>query len=127
MNEVVPRLLELNAWSNSLDGWTLVTDARAMKAYPDLKEYVWQKNASMAPNGQYDKIGLHRLIKTGTALKGVIVVTGCPMWGRGEQRISNPTTDNWSKLKTTARQSTGQTTATTYTPSTTEPTSFPRL
>ena len=46
-------------------GWTLVNDARAMKAYPDLKEYVWQKNASMAPHGQYDIIGLHRLVKLG--------------------------------------------------------------
>jgi pimeloyl-ACP methyl ester carboxylesterase len=53
----------------------------------------------MAPNGQYDKIGLHRLIKTGTALKGVILVSGCPMWGMGEQRISNPATDNWTKTE----------------------------
>ena len=98
-NEVIPRLLELNAWSNSLDGWTLVTDARAMKAYPDLREYIWQKNASMPPNGLYDKIGLHRLVKTGTAPKGVIFVAGCPMWGMGEQRISNPTTDNWTKTE----------------------------
>ena len=43
-----------------------------MKAYPDLEEYVWQKNASMPPNGQYDKIGLHRIVKTGIAAKGVV-------------------------------------------------------
>ena len=99
MNELIPRLLELNAWSNSLDGWTLVTDARAMKAYPDLKEYVWQKNASMAPNGQYDKIGLHRLVKTGITPIGVIFMTDCPMWGAGEQHISNPPTDTWTKYE----------------------------
>ena len=55
-----------SAASSNTD-WTLVTDARAMKAYSDLREYVWQKNASMAPNGQYDKIGLHRIVKTGAS------------------------------------------------------------
>jgi hypothetical protein len=30
-------------------GWTLITDARAMKAYADLREYVWQKNATWLP------------------------------------------------------------------------------
>jgi pimeloyl-ACP methyl ester carboxylesterase len=81
------------------EGWTLVTDNRAMKAYPDLKESVWQKNATMAPNGPYDKIGLHRLIKTGTTPRGVVFMTGCPMFGMGEQRISNPPTDNWTKTE----------------------------
>jgi hypothetical protein len=79
--------------------WTLVTDARAMKAYPDLKEYVYQKNATMPPNGQYDKIGLHRLVKTGISPKGVIFMTNCPNWGTGEQRISNSATDNWTKYE----------------------------
>ncbi len=81
------------------DGWTLVADGRAMKAYPDLKEYVWQKNATMPPNGQYDKIGLHRLVKSGITPKGVVFLTNCPMWGAGEQRISNPPTDSWTKYE----------------------------
>ena len=79
------------------DGWTLVTKGTALKAYPDLREYVWQKNASLAPNGPYDKIGLHRLVKTGIEPKGVVFILGCPMWGVGEQRISNPPGDNWTK------------------------------
>jgi len=79
--------------------WTLVNDARAVKAYPDLQEYVWQKDAIMQPNGQYDKIGLHRLVKTGITPIGVIFMTDCPMWGAGEQHISNPPTDNWTKYE----------------------------
>jgi hypothetical protein len=72
--------------------WTLTTDARALKGYADLKETIWQKDARMLPNGQYDKIGLHRLVKTGITPKGVVFLTNCPMWGTGELRISNPPT-----------------------------------
>jgi pimeloyl-ACP methyl ester carboxylesterase len=95
---ITPILMLIPA-AAAADGWTLVTDARGMKAYPDLREYVWQKNASMPPNGQYDKIGLHRLVKTGITPKGVIFMTNCPMWGTGEQRISNPTDDSWTKYE----------------------------
>ena len=55
-------------------GWTLVSDSSNIKAYPSLHEYVWQKNASMAPNGPNDKIGLHRLVKTGTTPTDVIFI-----------------------------------------------------
>jgi pimeloyl-ACP methyl ester carboxylesterase len=75
----------------------MTVDGRSLKAYPDLKETVWVKNATMAPNGQYDKIGLHRLVKTGITPKGVVFLTNCPMWGTGETRISNPPSDNWTK------------------------------
>ena len=85
--------------NHSPSGWTLINDARAMKAYPDLKEYIWQKNATMPPNGQYDKIGLHRLVKPGITPIGVIFMTDCPNWGAGEQHISNPPTDNWTKYE----------------------------
>ncbi len=71
MQEFLPRTL---AATDS--GWTLTSNGRGVKAYPDLREYVWQKNASMPPNGPYDKIGLHRLVKIGVPLKGVIFV--CP-------------------------------------------------
>ncbi len=91
-----PRVLTTKAASTD---WTVVVDGRALKAYPDLRETVWQKNATMAPNGQYDKIGLHRLVKSGITTKGVVFFTGCPMWGMGEQRISNPSTDNWTKTE----------------------------
>ena len=80
------------------DGWTLVYDARAMKAYPNLKEYVWQKNASMAPNGEYDKIGLHRLMTAGVTSKGVVfMVPGA--YGSGERMVSNPPTDSIAKVE----------------------------
>ena len=79
------------------DGWTLVTNGITLKAYPELREYVWQKNASLAPNGPYDKIGLHRLVNTGITPKGVVFILGCPMWGVGEQMISNPPGDSWTK------------------------------
>jgi len=80
------------------DSWTLVNDARAMKAYPDLKEYVWQKNATMPPNGPYDKIGLHRLVKMGITPKGVVfMLPGA--YGSGEQLVSNPPTDSYTKTE----------------------------
>lgn len=79
-------------------GWTLVTDARALKGYPNLDEYIWQKNASMAPNGLYDKIGLHRLVQTGIASKGVVFINP-GTYGSGESLISNPTTDNYTKIE----------------------------
>jgi pimeloyl-ACP methyl ester carboxylesterase len=84
MQEVLPRTL---AAADS--GWTLTINGRGVKAYPDLREYVWQKNASMPPNGLYDKIGLHRLVKIGVPLKGVIFV--CPgTYASAETILSNP-------------------------------------
>ena len=84
--------------AKAADGWTLVNDARGVKAYPDLTEYVWQKNASMPPNAQYDKIGLHRLVKTGTIPKGVVFI--CPGYSSGVgESTSNPPGDNWTKLE----------------------------
>jgi alpha-beta hydrolase superfamily lysophospholipase len=85
--------------NHSTSGWSTVTDARAMKAYPDLKETIWQKTAAMPPNGQYDKIGLHRLVNPNIISKGVIFIANCPTWGTGEERISNPATDNWTKYE----------------------------
>ena len=75
--------------------WTLVTDARAMKAYPDLREYVWQKTPLMLPNGPYDKIALHRLVKTGVTTKAAVFILAAS-YGSGEQLISNPLEDNYS-------------------------------
>jgi pimeloyl-ACP methyl ester carboxylesterase len=80
------------------DEWNLVHDGRAMKAYPDLREYVWQKNASMAPNGPYDKIGLHRLVKTNTTPRGVVFLLP-QAYGNGEQMISNPPESNIPKTE----------------------------
>jgi pimeloyl-ACP methyl ester carboxylesterase len=76
-------------------GWTLVTDSRPLKAYSTLTESIWQKNATMAPNGPYDKIGLHRLVKTGITTKGAVFLLG-GIYGSGEQLISNPPQSNYS-------------------------------
>ena len=78
--------------------WALVNNGRAVKAYPDLQEFAWQKNATMAPNGPYDKIGLHRLVKTGITPKGVMfMVSG--LYGSGEKLVSNPVTDSLTKIE----------------------------
>jgi pimeloyl-ACP methyl ester carboxylesterase len=75
-------------------GWNLVVQ-RGVKAYPDLNETVWQKNASAPPHGPYDKIGLHRLVKTGIVPRGVFFLLP-GTWSSGEQLISNPPSDNWT-------------------------------
>ncbi|MGB9672236.1 MAG: alpha/beta hydrolase [Candidatus Norongarragalinales archaeon] len=77
------------------DGWTLVAE-RGLKAYPDLKETVWQKVPIMPPNGPYDKIGLHRLVKEGIEPLGVLFILP-GTWSNGEQLISNPPEDLWTK------------------------------
>jgi pimeloyl-ACP methyl ester carboxylesterase len=84
--------------ATAADEWALVNDARAMKAYPDLKEYVWQKNASAPPQTAYNRIGLHRLLKTGTTIKGVVFMI--PNFANGgEEYTSNPPTDSWTKTE----------------------------
>jgi pimeloyl-ACP methyl ester carboxylesterase len=75
--------------------WVLVAE-RGVKAYPDLTETVWQKVPIALPNGPYDKIGLHRLVKTGIEPLGVLFI--CPgTWSSGEQLISNPPEDSYVK------------------------------
>jgi len=74
------------------DQWTLVHDGRELKAYPDLREYVWEKVPNQLPNGPYDKIGVRRVVKAGIEPEGVIFL--CPgVGGSAEQMISNPVTD----------------------------------
>ena len=83
--------------ATSSDDWTQTTQ-RGLKAYPDLMETVWQKKASAPPNGLYDIIGLHRVVKTGIKPIGALFI--CPgTWGSGEQMISNPPTDPWTKTE----------------------------
>lgn len=90
----IPIILPLTKGASD-SGWILVTDGRGVKAYPDLHEYVWQKNASLPPNGTFDKIALHRLVMTGITPKGVIFINP-GAWGSGEQLISNPTESNFT-------------------------------
>jgi len=77
------------------DGWAKVAE-RGLKAYPDLMETVWQKVPIALPNGPYDKIGLHRLVKTGIEPRGVLFILP-GTWSSGEQMISNPPGDMWTK------------------------------
>jgi len=79
------------------DGWTQVA-VRSLKAYPDLEETVWQKVPIMPPNGQYDMIGLHRLVKKGIKPLGVLFILP-GTWSSGEQLISNPPEDPWTKFE----------------------------
>jgi len=96
---VVPFIVSTLATS---DGWTIVTDGQGVKVNSDLKEYVWQKNASMAPHGQYDKIGLHRLVKTGISPLGVVfIIPG--IYSSGERLVSNPSTDSFIKTEDTCQ------------------------
>ena len=78
------------------NAWILVTDGRGIKAYPDLREYVWQKNASLPPNGTFDKIGFAQTCyRPGITPKGVIFINP-GAWGSGEQLISNPPDSNFT-------------------------------
>ena len=69
------------------NNWILTSNSRLLNGNPNLREYVWQKNASLSPNGLYDKIGLHRLVKTGVELKGTLFVLP-GIYGSAEQLIS---------------------------------------
>jgi pimeloyl-ACP methyl ester carboxylesterase len=94
-----PAALTLLQSTQAQSTWTLITDSRPLKAYPNLKESIWQANATMAPNGPYDKIALHRLVLANSTPTGVIFMTGCPTWGTGEFFMSNPSSDNWTKYE----------------------------
>ncbi len=75
------------------DDWTLIHDGRGVKAYPDLREYVWE--TERPPYGPYDKIGLHRVVKESIEPRGVVFI--CPgTWSNGEQLTSNPPGDLWT-------------------------------
>jgi pimeloyl-ACP methyl ester carboxylesterase len=88
---------EASSSTVSSNGWTLIAQ-RGLKAYPDLMETVWQKNAGAPPNGPYDIIGLHRVVKVGIQPVGVLFL--CPgTWSSGEQPISNPPSDPWTSIE----------------------------
>ncbi|MEJ2294968.1 MAG: alpha/beta hydrolase [Candidatus Lokiarchaeota archaeon] len=74
--------------------WVKTIDSREIKLYPDLKESVWQLDRS--PYASYDKIGLHRVIKEDIEPKDVVLMLP-GTWSNGEQLISNPTDDPWTK------------------------------
>lgn len=80
----------------SSEGWNLTVDGRGIKAYPDLREYVWTTNRP--PYGPFDKIALHRLVNPSLESKGVVFILP-GTWSSGEQLISNPPTDMWTMFE----------------------------
>jgi pimeloyl-ACP methyl ester carboxylesterase len=81
-------------------GWTLTNDAGTVKAYPELREYVWQKNASMPPNSIIDKIGLHRLVKSNSLTKEVIFIMPSAFSSpKNSAYGTNSPGENWTKTE----------------------------
>jgi hypothetical protein len=95
---VIPTVIPAEA---AADGWTLVHDGRGVKGYPDLREYVWQKIPIAPPHGTYDKIGLHRLVKTGITPKGVVFISHW-MANTPEQWINWPEA-NWTRYENSSQ------------------------
>ncbi|MBY8986541.1 MAG: M28 family peptidase [Candidatus Lokiarchaeota archaeon] len=85
---------DLDKTPTALLKWVKTEDGRGIKAYPDLREDVWEMKR--APYGPFDKIGIHRLVKEGIEPHGVyFMLPGT--WSSGEQMISNPPTDTHAK------------------------------
>ncbi|MFX1322796.1 MAG: alpha/beta hydrolase [Promethearchaeota archaeon] len=85
--------IPLNKCEREIDDWTLVHDGRDVKAYPELREYVWE--TERPPYGPYDRIGLHRVVKEGINPLGVVFILP-GTWSTGEQLCSNPPDDEWT-------------------------------
>jgi len=77
----------------SLLNWDMTVDGRSVKLYPELREYIWEQERS--PYGPFDRIGLHRLVKTGIKPEGVVFILP-GTWSNGEQLTSNPPEDWWT-------------------------------
>ena len=76
--------------------WDMTVEGRGLKAYPDLREDVWE--LEVPPFGPYDKIGLHRVVKEGIKPHGVyFMLPGT--WSNGEQLTTNPPTDIRTKTE----------------------------
>ena len=73
--------------------WDMIVDGRDVKLYPELREYIWEQERP--PFGPFDRIGLHRLVKTGIEPEGVVFVLP-GTWSNGEQLTSNPPEDWWT-------------------------------
>ncbi|MFX1360594.1 MAG: hypothetical protein ACFE8T_09665 [Promethearchaeota archaeon] len=84
---------DLDVTPAALLKWVKTVDERGVKAYPDLRETIWQVNRP--PYGPYDIIGLHRLVKEGIEPEGVVFMLP-GTWSNGEQLTSNPPGDWWT-------------------------------
>ncbi|MFX1388087.1 MAG: alpha/beta hydrolase [Promethearchaeota archaeon] len=83
-------LPEVDETTDPLLKWDMVIEGRGIKAYPELREDVWE--LEVPPYGPYDKIALHRVVKEGIEPHGVyFMLPGT--WSNGEQLCTNPPTD----------------------------------
>ncbi|MEM3586784.1 MAG: alpha/beta fold hydrolase [Candidatus Jordarchaeaceae archaeon] len=82
--------------SNPYEGWNLTIEGRGVKAYPDLREYVW--TTSRPPYGPFDKIAVHRILNPKLESKGVVFILP-GTWSNGEQLVSNPPEDSWTMFE----------------------------
>ena len=84
---------DIDETPKALVKWEMTIDGRGTKAYPELREYIWE--LEVPPFGPYDIIGLHRLVKADTEPEGVVFVLP-GTWSNGEQLTSNPPEDWWT-------------------------------
>ncbi|MFX1497074.1 MAG: serine aminopeptidase domain-containing protein [Promethearchaeota archaeon] len=84
---------DLDVTPSSLLKWTMTVNGRETKAYPELRESIWEMRRD--PYGPFDKIGLHRLVKADIEPEGVVFILP-GTWSNGEQLTSNPPDDWWT-------------------------------
>jgi len=71
--------------TSELEDWTLTVDKGPIADNPDLVEYVW--TANRPPDGLYDKIAVHRVVRAdGEATEGVVFILP-GTWSSGEQLV----------------------------------------
>ncbi|TRM93030.1 alpha/beta hydrolase, partial [Sulfolobus sp. A20-N-G8] len=65
------------------------------KDFPHIKHTFWSKEAKTPPVGEYNKIGVHRLVNENCSklVSAILVLPGT--WSSGEQLSSNE--DRWSR------------------------------
>ncbi|MFX1311037.1 MAG: hypothetical protein ACFFHD_00275 [Promethearchaeota archaeon] len=68
------------------DGWDLIINNRASYPYPDLREYYWEKVPNQLPNGEYDRIGLARVVDYDATIRDVVFILP-GTWSCGTQLI----------------------------------------
>ena len=82
------------------DGWTLVNNGRAVKAYPELREYVWQKERKLSTQRtlRQDRFAQTSQKRHYTERSHVhLRLPPCGEWAN--RCISNPPGDNWTKYE----------------------------
>ena len=79
-------ILSIGTISESDDEWSMVIDGESLELLPELEEYSWVLDRP--PYNPYDKIGLHRLVKSGGEPVGVIFIFS-GTWSSGEQIVSD--------------------------------------